>query len=120
MGDLSDHFSLSEFSCGGRRLHGHPDHLVVVDRKLVEALERLRELGGGRPLKIVSGHRCEWYNSRVGGATASQHLKGMAADIPVGLYTVDQASRSGFRGIGSVGRWAKHVDVRRYPARWEY
>lgn len=120
MGDLSEHFDRAEFRCKGRLLHGHADHLTIVQPELVAALERLRERAGGRPLKIVSGHRCAWYNSRVGGAKRSMHLTGHAVDLVSGLYTVDMASRSGFRGIGSLGRWATHVDVRILPARWEY
>lgn len=120
MGDLSDHFDRDEFRCRGALLAGHPPHLTLVQTSLVMALERLRALDGGHPLEIASGHRCTWYNRLVGGAAKSQHLTGRAADLRVGIYTVDQAARCGFRGIGHKGPWATHVDVRRYPARWEY
>lgn len=114
MGDLSAHFSRTEFRC---RHCGR----VVVDPELVAALERLRA-AVGRPLPIVSGYRCPVHNRAVGGATRSQHLYGRAADIPPRYATPEQATAAGFKGIGTSGRWAVHVDVRRTRrvARWKY
>lgn len=74
-----------------------------------------------RPIAIVSGYRCPVHNAAVGGARDSQHMYGAAADIHSGIATVSQAARAGFRGIGSAGPWAIHVDVRDGPpARWKY
>lgn len=113
MGDLSPHFSRREFDCrDGTRANPHP--------KLIAALERLRELVGGRPLRIVSGYRSPAYNARVGGAAQSQHVRNTAADIPRGYATVAQAEAAGFTGIGSSGPYAVHVDVRARKARWKY
>lgn len=120
MGDLSDHFDSAEFRCRGYLLKGHRPHETLVLPALVHALEHLRENEGGRPLRIVSGHRCAWYNAWVDGARFSQHLRGAAADIPAGYAMVGAAARAGFRGIGCRGLWAVHVDVRRSPARWVY
>jgi zinc D-Ala-D-Ala carboxypeptidase len=120
MGDLSEHFSTSEFRCKGEGRPGHTDHPVVVSRRLVEALERLRALADHRPLVIVSGHRCRPQNRRVGGAPRSKHVSGEAADLEPGYATVAQAVAAGFRGIGSSGPWATHVDVRAGLARWRY
>lgn len=51
--------------------------------KLVEAvLDPLREWYG-QPIFVNSGYRCEELNKAVGGASTSQHTKGMAADISV-------------------------------------
>lgn len=119
MGDLSPHFSRREFACKGSQRAGHPPHSVKVSAHLVQHLERLRAIVG-RPLPIVSGHRCPWWNQRVGGASRSQHLYGTAADIPRGYATVDQAERAGFTGIGHKDGWAVHVDVRPARARWRY
>lgn len=119
MGDLSPHFDTSEFRCHGFGASGHPDHPTVVDRQLVAHLEDLRRLIG-RPLRIVSGHRCSWWNRRVGGASSSRHLKGQAVDLVAGYATETQAEHAGFRGIGRRGRWAVHVDVRPRRARWVY
>lgn len=116
MGDISPNFSLAEFSTCGR---GECDR-TYVDPVLLCCLEGLRKICGGRPLNIISGYRCPRCNKRVGGATASRHLTGQAADIPYGYATVAQAREAGFRGIGTRGRFATHVDVRPTDAQWSY
>lgn len=114
MGDLSPHFSRSEFACRHcSELRGPPQLLVAV-------LERIRSLTG-EPLRVVSGYRCSVHNERVGGATGSQHVRGTAADIAPGRATIGQAQRAGAVGIGSRDGWAVHVDVRKGgPAFWRY
>lgn len=119
MGDLSQHFSRSEFRCHGFGHAGHPNHDTPVDRGLVELLELIRA-EYGRPLRVVSGHRCAWWNARVGGAGASQHLAGRAADIDPGVVTAERANILGAMGIGTRGPWAVHVDRRARKARWSY
>jgi hypothetical protein len=110
---LSTHFSVGEFAC---------KHcgLVQVNSHLVDALERLRDVGYPSGLTIVSGYRCKAHNAAVGGASQSQHRHGTAADIPARL-TVDQVKALGvFSGIGWQweGTWprrrkvVRHVDVR--------
>lgn len=111
---ISPHFRREEFDSRD----GTP---ALMDRTLIAALENLRDIAGGRPLRIVSGYRSPADNSRVGGAAGSQHLVGRAADIPAGYATLAQAVEAGFTGIGTSGRWATHVDVRRgHLARWRY
>lgn len=116
MGDLSPHFSASEF----RSRDGAPHPAPLARQRLVSHLEVLRCICGSRPLQIISGHRSPARNAAVGGASQSRHLVGDAADIPAGYATVDQARAAGFTGIGSKGQWAVHVDLRATPARWEY
>lgn len=106
MGDLSAHFSRAEFR---DRTTGE---VRDPPQRLLEVLERLRAAGGGRPLPIVSGYRSETHNRAVGGAPNSQHLRGRAADLPSGRFTVAQAVAAGARGIGHCGGWVVHVDVR--------
>ena len=114
MGDLSPHFSRSEFRCR------HCRALAGPARELVQLLERIRALQG-KPLVVVSGYRCAVHNTAVGGASRSQHLLGNAADIPRGRATEEQALELGARGVGLSGRWAVHVDVRTGPrAVWRY
>ena len=51
---------------------------------LVEhVLDPLRE-AWGKPIHVSSGYRCPALNKAVGGAPASQHMRGEAADISVG------------------------------------
>lgn len=120
MGDLSAHFSRSEFVCPGSSTKGHPPHGTVVDPHLVAHLERLRSTIG-RPLNIITGHRCIWWEHYRERSGRSQHVHGRAADIPAGYCTVDQAAAAGFTGIGNAGPWAVHVDVRPGgAARWSY
>jgi uncharacterized protein YcbK (DUF882 family) len=120
MGDLSPHFSTSEFVCKGRGRPGHRSHPPVVSDRLIAALERLRTSQGGRPLFIVSGHRCGFWNRLVGGAAASRHKLGDAADIPAGYVDEAGARAAGFTGVGVRGAWAVHVDVRPRAASWRY
>lgn len=113
MGDLSPHFSRHEFDS--------PDGVrAAPDPRLLACLERLRRLCGNKPLRIVSGFRTPAYNRKVGGARRSQHLYNRAADIPVGYATLAQAEAAGFTGIGTKGKWVRHVDVRAQRARWTY
>jgi uncharacterized protein YcbK (DUF882 family) len=115
VGDLSPHFSAGEFTDSAT------GHLGVDVAHLVEHLERLRSLCGDRPLRIVSGWRSVATNAAVGGARASQHLYGRAADITPGYATAAQAREAGFTGVGVLGEWATHVDVRPGPpAEWSY
>lgn|SRR5215210_1422649 len=119
MGDISEHFSEWEFRCHGARRKEHPPHGTVVQPQLLEALEELRFIVG-RPLTIVSGFRCEWWNRRVDGADRSMHVTGHAVDLPWGVVRQHQAERAGFRGIGTERGYAIHVDVRSRAARWSY
>jgi uncharacterized protein YcbK (DUF882 family) len=114
MGDLSDHFSKSEFRdrSTGHAYGPHPG--------LVDVLERIRALRPA-PLIVVSGHRCCAHNAEVGGAPESRHIAGDAADIGPGRATPDEAFECGAVGVGERDGWAVHVDVRPGPrARWSY
>lgn len=114
MGDLSPHFSRSEFACR------HCGGGASVSRQLVQVLERIRSITGA-PLVIVSGSRCVIHNRAVGGASGSQHLYGRAADIGPQRATERQARAAGAVGVGLRGSWAVHVDVRPgASATWRY
>lgn len=123
MGDLSAHFNLRELACRC----GCKTPLQVkrnLKRLALEVLEPLRELAGGVPLYITSGHRCSYWNARVGGVDDSQHLYGLAADVtskhvaPAAL--ADLAEKVPALRHGGIGRYPgfSHVDIRGYRARW--
>lgn len=105
MGDLSRHFSSSEFR--DHRTGG----LVGPTRKLLRILEGIRA-SIGRPLPIVSGYRSPATNKAAGGAARSYHLRGRAADLPAGLVRPEQAISAGAGGIGVRDGWVVHVDDR--------
>lgn len=51
---------------------------ALVENVLEPARRKL-----GKPIIVNSGFRCPLHNGRVGGATASQHMKGEAADLRI-------------------------------------
>ena len=83
---LSEHFDLNEFtrSATAERLHidnSIPEELIPSLKNLCkQVLEPLRQ-HFGTPVVISSGYRCNQLNVKVGGAYASQHTLGEAADI---------------------------------------
>lgn len=110
--------------CGrhGYDSDGHPilDH--VIDKRLVDVLDAIRERLGV-PLYINSGYRCPEHNAEVGGVSNSQHVLGTAADITYDGIDVDYlaqvAEECGADGIGKYYHQDfVHVDVRGYAARW--
>lgn len=118
---LSPHFKASEFACHGK---GCCD-TVKIDSKLVEYLEKIRE-HFDKPVTISSGYRCEVHNKSVNGATASRHLKGMAADIKVeGVKPAEVAKYAESIGILGIGLYETnsdghfvHIDTRTTKAFW--
>lgn len=117
MGDLSPHFSSSEFTChhcGQLSKYGVPDALLTV-------LENVRAHFGGVPVTINSGYRCPEHNAAVGGAEHSQHIEGTAADTVVAgvpapeVYAYLDPTHEG--GLGCYDSFT-HIDVRGSRARW--
>lgn len=116
MGDLTKNFSRSEFECSCGC--GFDD----VDMELVEQLQEMRdELEAS--ITITSACRCKAHNEAVGGAKASKHLLGIAADIIVNRCTTgfvykyldDKYPES--HGIGKYKSFV-HFDVRTKKGRW--
>jgi len=86
---------------------------MLIHFQLVDLLEAIRAVLG-KPVRIDSGYRSPAHNRKVGGASASYHVKGMAADIVVpGARPSEVASVA--RGLGAGGVKAynsfTHVDV---------
>jgi len=121
MGDLTEHFDLSEFA--SKDGAPFPDDVRANLKKTAEMLELLREavsqeLGRTAPLIVTSGYRSPGHNVRVGGVPNSYHVKGMAADVicrDASAYVVQRvALRLQHEGkIGGVGSYQgfTHVDL---------
>jgi uncharacterized protein YcbK (DUF882 family) len=111
---VSENFSLHEFQCKDG------SQLVKIDERLVEKLQKLRDMIG-KPIVIHSGYRTPEYNKKVGGANESQHMEGTAADISIAGLSPEKvaelAEKVGFNGIG-IYKTFTHVDVRSSKARW--
>jgi len=126
------HFEFSEFmqhsnaSCGSKAnsysgsFAGGMSSPRVVKRnakRLMWRLEAMRKKGGSKPIGINSGFRSVPYNDCIGGARASQHLYGTAADNRmVGVDNRTErniAKRSQIHGIGCYSSQShNHFDLR--------
>ena len=107
MGDISEHFSTTEFRCKCGKCAQKDVALY-----LVWALEKVR-YSIDKPIIVTSGIRCPAHNAAIGGAKNSKHMLGMAADIivsgmkPCCLQAVIHAVAPELKTI----RYPKHVHV---------
>ena len=114
--NLSANFKVREFACTDG------SDPVFVSDKLVAVLQEIRS-HFGRAVTINSGFRTAAKNKAVGGATYSQHLYGMAADItvkgvsPSRVAAFAETLLPGTGGIGIYGTFT-HIDVRATKIRW--
>lgn len=121
---LTENFSREEFDCkDGTKV---PAELMPNLRELVKNLQVLRE-DIGEPIHVNSGYRTPAYNKRVGGKSASQHLKAKAADITAKSFTpkqlaarIEKLIAAGKMKQGGIGIYPgfTHYDVRGTKARW--
>lgn len=110
---ISPHFKLGEMACKDG------SDKVLYSTELMEKLEELRAYGGFT-VSINSGYRTKAYNSRIGGASKSQHIQGTAADVVVKKdgQVVDArlicclCQHLGFKGVAWISYRAVHVDMR--------
>jgi hypothetical protein len=116
---VSKFFRLSEFRPGK-----HAYDYIRLSPDLVEALDEIR-LRAGRPVTVVSGYRPCDYNRKLGGASNSTHIDGLAADIASHGLSTNQLREICEEVIGKRGAvfdYPKsgfvHVDLRGYEARW--
>jgi uncharacterized protein YcbK (DUF882 family) len=124
MGDLSEHFSASEFACSCGC--GYGTRPGDVSTELLSLLELMREEYGS-PMNINSGCRCATWNAHVGGVHNSAHTRGTAADIRCTSGAnrrklMDLAVMSYASGIG-IARTFVHCDVDDVllrPSAWSY
>lgn len=75
---IGTYFDDYEFACKcgrhGYDSDGHPilDH--IIDKRLVDVLDAIRERIG-KPIEVLSGYRCPEHNVEVGGVPNSQHVE---------------------------------------------
>lgn len=107
-------FRIREFRCKDG------SDAVKVDAGLVRILQCMRDYFK-KPVSVNSAYRTEAYNKKVGGASRSKHLYGMAADIRIeGVAPVTAAAYAesiGVKGIGLYGNFL-HVDTRAEKYFW--
>ena len=119
---ITKHFSLDELTFSQTAARAGIDNSptpAALDNlvRLAGLLENIRFMLGV-PVFVSSGYRCPALNNRVGGATNSQHLFGLAADFtapafgdPLAIAEAISGSGMGFdQLIHEYGRWV-HVSV---------
>lgn len=107
---ISEHFKANEFRCKD----GSDE--ILICKELLEILEEVRNHFNA-PVIINSGYRTPEWNTKVGGAKCSYHMKGMAADIVVKGHTPKEVAKIAseiMKNHGGVIRYTNfvHVDVR--------
>lgn len=111
---IAKHFSLREFQCSD----GTP--ILLLDHVLVDWLDYLRDEFG--PVRVNSGYRTHCYNEKIGGASDSRHLYGLAADVVAVKEkpetVANWAEEHNFGGIGRYHRFT-HLDVWSENRRWD-
>ena len=98
------YFKMSEFECRcGCEMDstGSPQVRENIEGLVSAVLDPVRERFG-LPIYVNSGYRCPRHNAAVGGVSASQHLKGEAADISAGSI---QATREVGKIIERLGKF---------------
>ena len=113
---LSAHFKVKEFACQDG------SDTIFVSPGLVNILEKVR-VHFNKPVVVNSAFRTAAHNKKVGGATYSQHLYGMAADIVVNGVSpkvVAAYAETLLPGTGGIGIYDgfTHIDVRKTKSRW--
>lgn len=128
MTQLSTHFTLDELRC--RCGCALPAGAQETLRSVALALEVLRE-AIGVPVEVISGHRCEARNRKIGGARASMHLRAVAVDVQAQGFNGRQLRSVMERliaerrvpdgGLGVYGDRPRtlHYDQRGVRVRWE-
>jgi hypothetical protein len=113
---LSANFKVREFACSDG------SDPIFIAPELVNILQKIRD-HFGKPVNINSAYRTPAKNKAVGGATHSQHLYGIAADISIpGISpkTVAAYAETLLPNTGGIGIYKTftHIDVRRTKSRW--
>lgn len=121
---LTKNFEKNEFdSKDGATM---PFAVLVQVKELAKNLQVLRDKIN-KPIVITSGYRSPAHNKAIGGAKASKHMLGQAADFKVPGMTPKQVFDTILRlisegkmkkgGLHAYSSWV-HYDIRGYNARW--
>lgn len=107
----AEHFTGKEFKCkDGTKEFLYSPNLITV-------LEKIRN-HFNEPVIINSGYRTPEWNTKVGGAKNSYHMKGMAADIVVKNHNSKEVAEYASKVLSGLGGGVikytnfVHVDVR--------
>lgn len=75
-GQIAKNFNITEFKCKDK---GE----VLLNAAVIDHIQRLQRFRNwyNRPMKVISGYRTAAYNKKIGGATNSKHIVGIASDI---------------------------------------
>ena len=116
--NLHDHFSRTEFACNCGC------GFDTVDAELLHVLIRTRA-EFGKPIRIMSGCRCERHNGNQGGSEKSKHIIGRAADIAIDTIHPDIVAdflEMQYPDKYGIGRYTgrTHIDTRAGKVRWDY
>ena len=107
-------FKISEFACSDG------SDKILIDDQLAALLQDISN-HFGKKVSITSAYRTASYNAKVGGASSSLHVRGMAADISVSgvspLEIARYAESIGVKGIGLYNSFV-HVDTRTVKYYW--
>jgi uncharacterized protein YcbK (DUF882 family) len=121
---LTKNFNLSELDCKSGA--DTPAAVLANLKKLANNLQVLRDTTG-KAISINSGYRSPEHNKAIGGASASQHMLGTAADIVVEGMTpaevfakIEELQAQGKMAIGGLHAYPTftHYDIRGTKARW--
>tara|TARA_R100001086_G_scaffold131067_3_gene68078 strand:- start:4201 stop:4584 length:384 start_codon:yes stop_codon:yes gene_type:complete len=125
MGDITKNFSKSEFDCNcGCEM---PEDILDNIEVHAHNLQTIRDFLN-KPIKINSAYRCPSYNSKIGGASKSEHKNGNASDLSVSSHSpgeladiIEGLIRIGAIEEGGLGRYNTftHYDRRGSKARWD-
>lgn len=109
---LEKNFNVSEFRC-----KCGVSHPIQIAPKFISHLQRLTETLGADKVYIISGHRCQTHDRKVGGNGRGQHTLGYAADcqfwkngsIIDPKLVACKAQDLGFKGIAVIGNIGQKI-----------
>ena len=110
--NLSKNFTLAELTKTSSKLNNTPsgDEICSLRVLCLKVLQPTRDKYG-KPITVNSGFRSKAVNDAVGGARASQHVLGEAADITAGSKA---ENRKLFEIIKAGGDWDQLINEYNY------